>query len=322
MILIHMITILISNLRMRLLPLLVAMAVVGVLAACGSDEGADSGISVVATTSIWADVAGEIVGEEGSVMSVIPVGGDAHDYQPSPQEVARMEAADLVIANGLGLEQGLDDVLEALAADGANIVEVAPGLDPLPFSQHEDEEHEDEEHGSLDPHVWFDPVRVGDAARLIAESLMDLDPSVDWSARADEYAADLLETDAEIAEILSAVPADQRRLVTNHDALSYFANRYEFEVVGVVIPGGATIADPSSAELAALVDVITDTGVPAIFAETTQPTRLAEAVAAEAGEDVEVVELYTGSLGEPDSEAPTLIDMLVVNATRIGDALS
>jgi zinc/manganese transport system substrate-binding protein len=132
----------------------------------------------------------------------------------------------------------------------------------------------------------------------------------------------LSEADTEIVEILAAVGDDDRELVTNHDAFGYFADRYDFDVVGVVIPGGSTLADPSSAELAALVEVITETGARAIFAETTQPTRLAEAVAAEVGGDVQVVELYTGSLGEPDSDAGTLIEMLVTNAQRIADALS
>jgi zinc/manganese transport system substrate-binding protein len=113
-----------------------------------------------------------------------------------------------------------------------------------------------------------------------------------------------------------------RLLVTNHDALGYFADRYDFEIVGVVIPGGSTLADPSSAELAALVETLLETDVPAIFAETSSPAQLAETVAAEAGNDVEVVELHTGSLGEPGSGADTLIGMLRTNATRIRDALT
>lgn len=325
MILIVMITILISKIRMGAMPLILALAMAAGLTACGNgDDSGESKLSVVATTSIWADVASQVVGDDGIVEYVVPIGADAHDYQASPRQVAAMEEADLVIANGLGLEEGLSDVLESIFTDGANIVELAPHVDPIPFSggaEHEGEE-QDHDHESLDPHVWFDPDRVAVAARLIAAELASIDGSIDWSARADAYAEELSETDTEIARILSEVSAERRLLVTNHDALEYFAGRYDFEVIGVVIPGGSTLAEPSSAELAALVAAIEESGTRAIFAETTQPTRLAEAVAAEVGEGVSVVELYTSSLGGPDSEAVSLLDMLMTNARRIADALS
>ena len=110
-------------------------------------------------------------------------------------------------------------------------------------------------------------------------------------------------------------------MVTNHEAFGYFADRYGFEIVGVVIPGGSTLAEPSSSELADLVEVINQSGTSAIFAETTQPSSLAEAVAAELGDDVEVVELFTESLGGPGSGAETLQEMLLTNAARISEAL-
>jgi zinc/manganese transport system substrate-binding protein len=121
--------------------------------------------------------------------------------------------------------------------------------------------------------------------------------------------------------ILDVVPAERRVLVTNHDALGYFADRYGFEVLGTVIPGGATLADPSSADLAELVATIQREEVPAIFAETIEPSVLAETVAAEVGDQVRVVELFTGSLGEEGSGAETLIDALIINARRIAEAL-
>jgi zinc/manganese transport system substrate-binding protein len=326
MILICMITILIFSSKLRVIPSILTVVAVTILIGCGAEEESEARISVVTTTSVWADVASNVVGDEGTVAHVIPIGADAHDFQPSPAQVAAMEEADLVVANGLELEEGLSDVLDAIEADGANVLELAPALDPIAFSGtggHDHDEGEgEEESGTLDPHVWFDPDRAAEAARLMAEELAVVEPAIDWGARADSYAVELSEADAEITEILEAVPADTRDLVTNHDALGYFADRYDFDVVGVVIPGGSTLADPSSAELAALVEVIEETGARAIFAETTQPTRLAEAVAAEVGGDVQVVQLHTGSLGGPDSGAATLIDMLLTNARRIADALS
>lgn len=293
----------------------VASALVFLIAACG-DAATDAGsLRLVATTTILGDVARNIVGDDASVDVLFPVGVDPHGFQPSSRDVAAIEEADLVIANGLALEEGLTDVLESLEDDGANILEVAEGLEPLPLAGGEDE-------AEGDPHVWFDPLRMGDAARSIATELSSIDPGGDWTARAEEYALELRAADEKIVEILAAVPLGTRKLVSNHDSLGYFAERYGFEIVGVVVPGGSTLAEPSSSELAALVNQVENEGVPAIFIETTEPSVLAEAVAAEVGNPVAVVELFTGSLGEPGSGADTLIDMLITNAERIAEALS
>ena len=326
MILIAMITILIRGtiLRSHGLPTLGAiLSLALVLTGCGGTAGDDEqGLRVVATTSVWGDVVEEIVGDDGTVDVLIPAGADAHEYEATPQQVASLQDADLVVANGLGLEEGLVDVLEGAVSDGANVLELAPELEPLPFADHGDEEDEDHAHEGEDPHVWFDPSRVVVATELIAARLAEVDDSEDWMARASAYSYRRLEADREIEAILDAVPEENRKLVTNHDALGYFADRYGFEVIAVVIPGGSTLGDPSSAEMAALVEEIEHEGVLTIFAETSQPTRLAEAVAAEVGDDVGVVQLYTGSLGESGSDADTLIGMLTTNARRMAEALA
>jgi zinc/manganese transport system substrate-binding protein len=139
--------------------------------------------------------------------------------------------------------------------------------------------------------------------------------------RAEAYAESMEALDAEIAALVDTVPVELRKMVTNHEAFGYFAQRYGFEIVGVVIAGGSTQAEPSSAELAELVDVMEDEGVRVIFAETSRPTTLADAVAAELGEDVEVVELYTESLGSAGSGVETLAEMLLTNAERIAAGL-
>jgi zinc/manganese transport system substrate-binding protein len=240
------------------------------------------------------------------------VGADAHDYQFSATQVATMETADIIFVNGLGLEESLEDVLDGLEGDGANVFEIAPAVDPIPFG----------EEGGLDPHAWMDPLRMAEASLLIADELGKLDPDVGWMARAEDYAATLRALDDEIIDLLGDVPESNRKLVTNHDAFGYFADRYEFDLLGTVIPGGSTLAAPSSADLAALVDVMKSEGVTVIFAETSSPSTLAEAVTAELGSDVDVVELYTESLGEIGSDADTYLGMLRVNATRIADHLS
>jgi len=284
------------------------------LAACGSDDAdAGSNLTIVSTTTILGDVVRNVVNGDAAVEELIPLDLDPHEFQASAQQVAGLQAADLVVANGLGLEAGLGDVLETAAADGANVLDVAPLLDPIPFGAQDGR-------GSDDPHVWMDPLRMADVARLIGVELAALDPAGDWPARAEEYATALIAADEEVSAILDAVGPENRKMVTNHDSLGYFALRYGFDIVGIVIPGGSTLGDPSSAELAELVAVIEREGVNAIFVETTQPSTLAETVAAEAGEDVQIVELYTGSLGTPGSGADTLIGMLMTNAQIVAEA--
>lgn len=322
-----MITILISDLKTRMMGrrLLTALLGLALLAAgCGGDTGDDGDRPlVVATTSVWGDVVSQIVGEDADVEVLIPRGADSHDYEPTSREVALLHEADLVVANGLGLEAGLIGLLQTAADEGANILEVAPLLDPIPFADH-DHGHDEEGHenGDLDPHVWLDLTRVEMAVREIADRLSAVDDSADWPQRAEVYSAALLQADEDASRTLDVVQPADRRLVTNHEALGYFADRYDFEIIGVVVPGGSTLAEPSSSELATLVDEMQHEGVDTIFAETTSPTRLAEAVAGEVGEEVLVVELYTESLGEPDSEANTLIGMVLANARLIADALT
>jgi len=292
------------------------------LAACG--DGADSaedGIDVVATTTILGDVARNIVGDNGSVAVLLPIGADPHSYQPSSQQAADINRADLVIANGLGLEEGLSDVLEAAVADGANVIEIGPLVDPLPFFPDAAHDEHDEE-GNDDPHFWLDPIRVAEAATIIGGELAAVEETVDWDGRVSTYTAQVLAVDEEVVSILEDIPAENKVLVTNHASLGYFADRYGFDVLGVVVPGGSTLADPSSAELAALIDAIEQSAVPAIFAETTEPRTLAEAVAAGSGGEVAVVELFTGSLGEDGSGAETLIGLWETNARRVAAALS
>lgn len=295
-----------------LLPALVACAT-------ASDPIADE-IHVVATTSIIGDIAAGVIGDEGRVEVLIPIGVDAHDFQPSAQQAQLIAEADLVVANGLGLEEGLRDVLESATADGAEIIELAPLVDPLPFAE-PGELDEEEEHPSEDPHFWLDPIRVSDSAAALAEVLSVSHPQGDWQQRARDYTTEMEATDQAILGLVESIPPESRLLVTNHEAFGYFAARYGFQVIGVVIPGGSTLAEPSSAEIAALVETMEREGVQVIFAETSQPSVLAEAIASELGSDAQVIELFTESLGPQGSGAETLSGLLLTNAERISTAL-
>ena len=311
--------------------LAVAAGLVALVAsACSTvDETSDDGPTIAVTTGVWGDVVSNVVGDDAIVEVVIPIGADPHDYAPSSQQVASMQEADLVVANGLGLEEGLEDVLAAIIGDGGTVIELAPQLDPQPFGgddhegeDHEGEDHEAEDHGhdGDDPHVWMDPVRVAEAAMLFAEALEAVSPGP-WIERAEMYASEVLAAHEDALDAYGTLAPDAKKLVTNHDSLGYFADRYGFTMVGVVIPGGSTLADPSSAEIAELVATMERENVTTIFGETSSSSALAEVVAAELGEEVSVVELYTGSLGEAGSGADTVIGMIETNARLIVDAL-
>ena len=323
-------------------PALTAVLLTLLLGACTADGnapettgGQGSPLQVVATTTILGDIASTLAGGDLVIDTLMLPSADPHEFQPSSQQVALIHDADLVITNGLGLEEGFLDVIEGAKADGVNVLEVAPLVDPLPFGEsggecdptlaheHTEEEAENEASppGSCDPHFWNDPLRVAAAAELIADALTNIDPSVNWASSASGYAGELRALDSEIESLFGPIPTAKRKLVTNHDSLGYLAHRYGFEVVGVVIPGGSTLAEPSSAELAALVEVMVEEDVRVIFAETISPSVLAGAVADEIGEMVVVVELYTDSLGPPGSGAETVTDMLRLNAERIAAAL-
>lgn len=315
------------------------LALTLISAACATEStGGDDGPRVVVTTTVLGDIVGEVVGEAGSVEVLMPIGADPHDFSASSAQVAAVNRADLVVANGLGLEEGLQGVLEAAIDDGVTVVWVAELVDPLPFSNsHEDADHEEDhegdhdegdhvegdehDHGDLDPHVWMDPLRMTDAAAAVAAELERIEAGGPWSENAAAYVVELEALHAEIDGVLGVIEADQRKLVTSHEALGYFADRYGFELVGVVIPGGSTLGEPSSAELAALVATMESEGMDVVFAETTESSALAEALVDELGEDARVVELFTGSLGGDGSGAETYIDMLRTNAELVADAL-
>jgi zinc/manganese transport system substrate-binding protein len=324
-----------------------------------ADDGTDAAagavaeLSVVVTTSILGDVVGTLVAEDGEVVTLMPPGVDPHGYEPSAMDAAKLREADLVIANGLQLEENLLSALEAAEAEGVTVVTIAEQLDPIEFGghlddhahedddhahedddhAHEDDDHahedDDHDHGPEDPHVWLDPVRMADGARLIAAELAAVAPAVpaeEWETRGEVYATELLAVHAQMEEVLAEVPTERRVLVTNHDALGYFADRFDFEVLGTVVPGATTQVEADPRQFAQLVETVEAAQVPAIFAENTDATTLAEQLASEvlgrSDLDVDVVRLYTDALGEPGSGAETYPELLVTNAELVAGALA
>ena len=300
-------------------------------------------VLVVATTSILGDLVASVVGEEGTVRVLMAPGVDPHGYAASASDAAALRDADLVVANGLRLEEGLLAALDAAAADGVRVLEVAPLLDPIPFAagphdhdddehdhgddehDHDDDEHDEHDHGELDPHFWFDPIRAATAGELVADALVALGSDGDWAARAAGLRAELEALDAELTATFAAVPEARRRLVTNHDSLGYLADRYGFEIIATVVPGSSTSVATNPAAFADLADLLVAEGVDVVFAETTDSDTLARALADEAvgrgGLEIEVVTLFTGSLGPAGSGAETYAGMLRTDAALISAAL-
>jgi zinc/manganese transport system substrate-binding protein len=304
-----------------------AAATLPALAMLGSSavHAADDLPIVIATTSIWADIVDQIdCGDHFAVQSLIPIGGDAHSYEPSMRDREVLAGAALVVANGGGLEEQLADTLDAVAGDGTPQVTVFDHVTTAPLDVHAaEDEHADEDehtHEGDDPHVWFDPTLIVEAAPAMAEALVEAGADEATTSQCvEDFTAAMDELDGEITDILSAVPADRRMLVTNHDALGYFARRYGFEIVGSVLPGSSTLAESSPAELEQLAATIESAGVPAIFAEALESTDEATSLGERLG--VEVVTLYTDSLGEPGSGAETYPDMMRFDAHAIATAL-
>jgi zinc/manganese transport system substrate-binding protein len=324
----------------RLLALPLALLLV-VGAACASSDSSDDATSsadddtptIVATHSILGDLAENVVEGQANVEVLMPPGTDPHDFEPSAQQIAELQEADLVVANGLGFEAGLGDALQQAQDAGVPVLSLGEDLDPIPFAgpdahegedgedEHADEEGDEHEDEELDPHWFTDPQRAAAAVDLIATEVA-AETGLDVSADAEAYATQLSDVDVLIDQQLAEIPDGQRVLLTNHEVFGYFADRYGFEVVGVIIPGGDTLAEPSSAELAALVEEIEHEGVSAIFADSSSSTDLADTLAAETGQDVEVVALFTESLGEPGSGGETYVELIQTNADRITEALA
>nr|MBA3605775.1 zinc ABC transporter substrate-binding protein [Acidimicrobiia bacterium] len=282
---------------------------------------------------------------------IMPLGSDPHDFAPSARQAEAMEQADLLVVNGVGFEEGMAAIIENAQDAGTPTFTFADHVELIELTgvgdEHADEEHTDEEHadegdehagdedehgdeehghadGSTDPHFFTDPARMAAALGALGERLGQLEGIDTDALRAtlDGYVDELDAVDAEIEAALAPVADHDRRLVTNHEVFGYFADRYDFDVVGAVVPSLTTNAQASAADITTLADVVRDTGVPAIFADNTQSTQLAEALADEVGGNVEVVELFSESLGEPGSGGETYLEMMRTNAVRIAAALT
>ena len=271
--------------------ILICVCLAALLAAGCGDSSDDGEVHVVATTTIAADIARHVAGTDADVESLIPESASPHDYALSAKERVRLDDADLVVAWGAGLEEGLsldDDALE-LAGD------------------------------ERDPHVWMDPGRIADAVPEVAAALGEADPdhAAAYRQRASAYGRDLDRLGGELERTLAVIPPERRKLVSSHDSLGYFVDRYDFEFVGA--PFGLVPESQASAETVAdLIDRIEQEHVPAVFAEDTDDPELMRQIADEAGVEV-VDDLLTEGFGD---RVDSYEDMLRYDAERIAGALA
>ena len=303
-----------------ILTLLLALALL--LTACSTpntDSNDNDTLQVVTTTTMLADLAGVIGGDAVEVTGLMGPGIDPHLYQASAGDVSTMDRADVVVYNGIDLEGKMGDIFASLADQGRQVIAVEDILSP-------DQLYEwDEDRSVYDPHVWFDVTLWQEVAQGVAAGFSEVDPdeAATYEANLTSYLQELDELHQYMLDRAQEVPAERRILVTAHDAFNYFGLAYGFEVRG--LQGISTEAEAGTADVTQLANYIVEQQIPAIFIETSLPTRNIEALqAAVAAQGFEVTiggELYSDSLGSAGTEAETYIGTLRSNIDTIVDAL-
>lgn len=298
-----------------LLPAVLFVAVALALAACGSDSsssttGSGDGPKVVATTTIAGDLVRNVGGDRAQVTTILPVNADPHDYEPRPSDAQAVSDADLIVRSGGEVDDWLGDVVTSAGADAAQ-------LDLI------DDVRTRKGEGGVDPHWWQNPQNAVAAVEATRAALVKADPdgAATYDANAQAYTEQLTAMDTAIAACMDDIPASQRKLVTNHDAFGYFADRYDIDLVGTVIPSLSTQSQASAGEVTDLVQTIQDEGVTKIYAESTVNPKLEEAIAARAGAKVGP-QLWSDSLGPKGSTGASYLDMLRFNAGTLADGFT
>jgi ABC-type Zn uptake system ZnuABC Zn-binding protein ZnuA len=294
---------------------ILATSLMFILTACSKRtlSEADGKLKVLATTTIVADVVKQIGGDLIDLEVLLPVGVDPHTFSPTPQDLARISSADLVFINGAGLEEFMQKYLDNIRED-VKIIAVSEGVSLIQVPG-------DPEHVAGDPHTWTDPSNVKVWVENISAALEEADPvnSESYRESARAYLARLDELDAWIEEQVSQIPQENRKMVTDHETLAYFAKRYGFTQIGTVIPGTSTLAEPSAQETAKLEDLIRQGNIPAIFVDTTANPQLTEQISSDLG--IKVIPIYSGSLTGPEGEAGSYLDYMRYNVLAIIESL-
>ena len=246
---------------------------------------------VIASHSILAYIVDRVAGEHFQVESFVPDGVDSHSYQPTPQDVAKISQARVVVLNGFGFEPYMTDLLTEAGPD-ITMITATEGITPRFAEGHSLKgEQASNVNSEPDPHFWMDPILVKQSAFTISAALAQIDPenAVEYATNATVFGQELDELDRWIVESTNAIPESKRLIVTNHETLGYFADRYGFSLAGSVLEGSSSEAAASSQHLRELISLIKERGISVIFVEPTDDPSVAEQIAQEAG-----VRLETG----------------------------
>ncbi len=288
------------------------VAAVLAFAGCGDEQGATSGdgLTVAATTTQAADLVRQVAGERADTVGLLPPNADPHEYDLRPRDVKALADAGLVIRSGGDLDEWLADALDSAGADAGTVTL----LDRVQQRRDGDE---------VDPHWWHDPRNAVRAVEAIRDALAKADPEgADAYARnAAAYTRQVQALDRAIAGCMGAIPPERRKLVTTHDALGYFADRYAIEVIGAVIPSLSTRGQPSAGETARLVRTMKRERVSAVFAEEGLDADVEAAIARETGARVGAP-LYADTLGPPESAGASYLSSTAANARALADGFT
>jgi ABC-type Zn uptake system ZnuABC Zn-binding protein ZnuA len=289
---------------------------------------------VLAIETFLADVAGRVAGDELAVGALLPVGADPHEYEPTPMDIAKVSDAALVIANGAGFEGFLGTLVRNVSTGGKSggpkILEASGGLTSRSAREGEAAEAVAGQGAPVsraprepDPHFFLDPLSMIRYVENIRDAFCALDAAgaARFQANAAAYGEELRALDRWISAQVDRIPARDRMLVTNHESLGYFADRYGFTILGTILPSVSSDASPGSRQIVLLTERLKGSGVKAIFLETGAAAVLAEQVAREAGIRT-VTALYTHSLSGPAGPAPTYIDMMKFDVKAIVEGLT
>jgi len=300
----------------RVLALCLVVVLAAMLAAaCGDDsdnsDDAASELSVVTTLPLFADIVSNIAGDRAAIDSLLPPGADPHTFEPSPGDTRKIAEADVIFANGLGLEPSILRAIDANISSDAVLVElseaaIGAGVATLPGQ------------GSADPHLWMDPEIGRQYAAIIRDTLSSADPagSETYSDNYRAYATLLDETAQFMRDTTADVPSDRRQIVSTHNAFGYLARALDFEIAGFVVPGPGQDASPE--DISELITTIEDLGIPAVFTEpqTSVETRVLEQIASDVG--AEVCALYSGAL---DDVVRSYVELLRFDAAELSRCL-
>ncbi len=299
--------------RLGLSPVAVALVAMTVIAsACGSAGGsAPSGaktLKIVATTTVFADIIRNVGGDAVTVSSIIPAGVGPEDYEPKPDDAKKLAGADLIVSNGVGLDDFLDKLITATGDGTAKRLVLGDGIPTIVVD------------GEANPHFWLDPSLVATHyVPAISAALSALDPAgaATFTKNAAAYTTQIQALDDANKAAVATIPAANRKLVTFHDAFPYFAAHYGFEVIGVILANVGQ--EPSAADLAALVDKVKAAHVKAVFSEAQFSPELADTLAREAGISSIVTTLYNDTVGPPPYD--TYLKMMAWNVDQIVQSL-